>query len=167
MAWQKMSIPSTGLGHVFALAAMSVLIAQCGPPGEQDTAIPDTSAPRVVTETASPLAQSAETSASNQWGEGTISCTEEVVADRERHIEVLIEVKTRHQIELSKIPGVVGIGAGWAIEDGKSNRDVLAIRVGLSPEAFEAEIDSRGLIPMTIEGCKVSVYLTDTEPVGG
>ena len=166
MAWQKMSVPRTGLRRgVFALAAMTVVIAQCGPPGEQDTAIQDTSAPQVVTETTTPPAQSAETSASIEWGEGTISCTEEVVADRERHIEVLIEVKTRHQIELSKIPGVVGIGAGWAHEDGKRNRDVLTINVGVSPDTLDDEADPWDLVPSTIEGCKVSVYWSRTEPV--
>ena len=158
--WQKMSVPQTGLRRgVFALAAMTVVIAQCGPPGEQDTAIPNTSAPQVVTETATPPAQSAETSASIEWGEGTISCTEEVVADRDRHVEVLFEVRERHELgSLLAVEGVWGLGVGRVRKDGK-NTGELGIIVHAYRQAAPNGADPWDAIPSMIEGCIVNLQV--------
>ena len=149
----RRTVPARGV-RLAVIRRMPVLAIQCVEP-----------ACNGGVETPTPVSSPSGPGESVEWGGDEISCTDDVMADQGRHIEVLIEVKRRCQQKLSKIPGVVGVGAGYAIRNGRKTRE-LAIRVGITPEAIEAETDSRDLVPLSIEGCKVSVYLSNPEPVG-
>ena len=86
---------------------------------------------------------------SPDWGGDRVSCTEEVMGDRQRHSDVLKEVRRRYRDVLYSITGVLGSGIGDVDEDGI--RVHFDIEVDAEPPTF------RRLIPMLIEGCKVSV----------
>ena len=91
-----------------------------------------------------------------------ISCTDEVKADRKRHVQVLREVKDRHP-EVLEIPGVNGYGAGSIFRDGERT-DELGIIITVDSEFPPEEVDPDDLIPSHLEGCVVSVERAHYEP---
>ena len=92
-----------------------------------------------------------------------VSCNAWVRADRDRHIEVLKDVKQRHRDSLWAIPGVHGLGVGFVRREGRRTDEVGIVVVFdsvLPPE----QIDPDNLLPTTIEGCMVNVQFDHLVP---
>jgi hypothetical protein len=99
------------------------------------------------------------------WGGDKVSCTEEVVADRDRHIEVLREVIDAYYTSFRALPGLVGLGAAPIYANGENTGKVgieVMIDSELPPEQFESL-----MIPSEIEGCKVFIRRGHPVPAGG
>lgn len=92
------------------------------------------------------------------------SCTSEVVADSDRHTEVLIEVQNRRQNALLSIPGVTSMGVGFIYKSGTRTNE-LGITIFITQMLRPDQANPRNFIPATIEGCTVSVRVGDFRPV--
>jgi hypothetical protein len=102
----------------------------------------------------------ARASCGGPFSSGRNSCTESVIADREMHIEALLDVFSRYESKLKAIPGVHGVEIG----DERINFvaiDHLVIIVVVD----EADVDDR--IPQTIEGCGVDQQVLRVKLVEG
>ena len=91
------------------------------------------------------------------WGE-QISCTAEVVADRDQHFNVLRNVRETYRLQIHEIPGVDGSGIGAVYESGEKT-DAIGIVIHFDDAVYAASPSSLTLIPMFIEGCRVSVEI--------
>ena len=117
--------------------------------------------PAGTTESPSPAPELERPSAGeeDQVGEN-ISCTEEVKRNRERHIEVLRDVKRRHRDALFTLTGVWGVGVGSVYSDGERTREVgITVHIDIDTEAAPGQSDPKLLIPSSIEGCTVDVQV--------
>jgi len=94
------------------------------------------------------------------WGGDKISCTQEVVAARYRHLQVLSDVRTKYEHSLVEIPGVVGAGMGFVRKDGQ-NTNVIGIIVIVETNPGDALL----MIPSRIENCIVTVETIVTNAV--
>ena len=124
-----------------AVAAVAVLaLAACGGPGVE------------VVATATP----------DPFASDRIRCTPEVVADRDWHIDVLIEVWHAYKDDLKVNTGVIGAGVGNTREaDGREG--VPAIIVVVHAVLEPGEVDPRTLLPTVLQGCEVAVTQSDIE----
>ena len=98
-----------------------------------------------------------------QYGPWRVSCTDAVIADRDRHIEVLIEVRDRHRDELMAVPGVNGLGVGIVYEDGQRS-DKLGVVVYIDTQIPSDQRHPSDVIPARLEGCIVSIRASDVQP---
>ena len=85
-----------------------------------------------------------------------ISCTKQIEADRDLHIEVLMDMQTRHGGQLKAIPGLRGVGVGFIEENGELT-DVLGIQVWVDPTQLPEGVGLEDLFPRRLEGCVVGI----------
>ena len=78
-----------------------------------------------------------------------ISCSEEIAADRDLHIEVLRDVRRRHRDLLSAIPGIQGVGVGNVRPSG------LGIKLIVDTAQLGEGVSLADVVPATLEGCIV------------
>jgi hypothetical protein len=132
---------------------------------DAETVVVDSPTPvtTATTEPATPTAEPATAtpeSTPDPFASNRVSCTREVVADRERHLEVLNDIVERYESAIYAIEGVNGIGAGPVRISGEKTGDHGIIV--LVPSQFPRELpDPRDAIPTTIEGCIVNVQIAD------
>ena len=163
---------------VFSVSVITVVTLSCGSP----------EAELVVTETPTLTAAGHRAEVATAMPEPTpdpfasnrISCTEEVMADRETHLVVLKGVKKRYSGAFWSIPGVVGVGIG-VLRVPPVKSDVLGINVAFDYKTFqsafnprsmvqppvESEDDPRGRIPPFLEGCSIYPLIINLESVLG
>jgi hypothetical protein len=107
------------------------------------------------------VATVAPTATPDPFASDRISCTPEVLANKEARLKALLDVRSRYRPILMEIPGVGGVGIGDERVDGVRIFDQPVIIVFVD----EADVDDR--IPQTIEGCPVDQQVLQVELVEG
>ena len=181
-----------GLGVLF-LISLSVVLLQCG---ESNAEPPDTASPSPTasptTEPATPPAKPATATPEptpDPFASDRVSCTEEVladpdrhydvspevlrryrpalkaraVADRKRHIDVLADVMKRYKAALESSPAVIGVGVGevrWEAGRGTLRPGIIVLA---HSQLIEGDQNSASFVPSMLEGCEVAVHLSHIE----
>ena len=108
-----------------------------------------------------------ETSGGNANQSGKkISCTNRITSSQDPLYEVLRAVNRRHSDALMAIPGVNGTGVGSVYKDGEYAGEI-GIIVFIDQEIPPGQADPRDVVPSKIEGCTVSIRVSEAAPVGG
>ena len=93
-----------------------------------------------------------------------VSCTDEVVADWDRHLAVLTDVNDRYDQTIVARTGWTGMGVGFAYDDGVRS-DRLALVVIVDPDDLYND-DLMNKIPAHFEGCEVNIQTGRVSPTG-
>ena len=84
-----------------------------------------------------------------------LSCSEEIATHRDIHLEVLSDVKRRHEEFFLAIPGLSTVGVGFVREDGERTGE-LGIVVFVDATQLPEGVEPQDLVPTSLEGCVVN-----------